>query len=89
MTKNEIIARIDEEAGFSKKQATEVAEATFEIIKGCLEKGGNVKVSGSGRFVVRVKESTPGKKSKARRGDYHQGPPGTYLQGKPDAKGNY
>ncbi len=39
MRKAEIIARIDEKVGFSKYQATDVVEATFEIIKGCLEKG--------------------------------------------------
>ncbi len=55
MTKAEIIARIDEKVGFSNKQATNVVEATFEIIKSCLEKGENVKISGFGRFVVRSK----------------------------------
>ncbi len=55
MTKAEIIARIDEKVVFSKKQATDVVEATFEIIKGFLEKGENVKISGFGRFVVRSK----------------------------------
>ncbi|MEK7334106.1 MAG: HU family DNA-binding protein, partial [Candidatus Binatota bacterium] len=37
MTKAEIIARIYEKVGFSKKEATDVVEATFEVIKGCLE----------------------------------------------------
>ncbi len=55
VTKAEFIARIDEKVGFSKKQATDVVEATFEIIKSCLEKGGNVKISGFGSFVVRSK----------------------------------
>jgi integration host factor subunit alpha len=64
VTKDEIIARIDEKAGFSKKQATEVAEATFEIIKGCLEKGENVKISGFGRFVVRSKNPRRGRNPK-------------------------
>ncbi len=61
MTKAEIIARIDEKVGFSKKQATEVADATFEIIKGCLEKGENVKISRFGRFVVRSKNPREGR----------------------------
>ncbi len=64
MTKDEIISRIDEKVGFSKKQATEVAEATFEIIKGCLEKGENVKISGFGRFVVRSKNPRRGRNPK-------------------------
>ncbi len=64
MTKAEIIARIDEKVGFSKKQATDVVEATFEIIKSCLEKGGNVKISGFGRFVVRSKNPRRGRSPK-------------------------
>ena len=39
MTKAEIIARIYEEGGFSNKQATDVVEATFEIIKAAWKKG--------------------------------------------------
>ncbi len=64
MTKAEIIARIDEKIGFSKNQATDVVEATFEIIKSCLEKGGNVKISGFGSFVVRGKNPRRGRNPK-------------------------
>ncbi len=48
MTKAEIITRIYEKVGFSKKDATDVVEATFDIIKGCLEHGEKVKISGFG-----------------------------------------
>ncbi len=61
MTKAEIIARIYEKVGFSKNQVTDVVEATFEVIKGCLEKGENVKISGFGRFVVRGKNPRRGR----------------------------
>ncbi len=64
MTKAEIIARIDEKGGFSNKQTTDVVEATFEIIKSCLEKGENVKISGFGRFVVRGKTPRRGRNPK-------------------------
>ncbi len=60
MTKADIIARIYEKGGFSKKEATDVVEATFEIIKSCLEKGENVKISGFGSFVVRGKNPRRG-----------------------------
>ncbi len=50
MTKADIIARIYEKVGFSKKEATDVVEATFEIIKSHLEKGEKVKISGFGNF---------------------------------------
>ena len=38
MTKAEIITRIYEKIGFSKKDATDVVEATFDIIKGSLKR---------------------------------------------------
>ena len=55
MTKADIISRIYEKIGFSKKDATDVVEATFDIIKVCLEKGEKVKISGFGNFVVNTK----------------------------------
>ncbi len=61
MTKAEIIARIYEKVGFSKKEATDVVEATFEIIKGSLEKGEKVKISGFGNFVVNSKRPRKGR----------------------------
>jgi len=61
MTKADIIARIYEKVGFSKKDATDIVEATFEIIKGCLEKGEKVKISGFGNFVVNSKRPRRGR----------------------------
>jgi integration host factor subunit alpha len=61
MTKADIISRIYEKIGFSKKDATDVVEATFDIIKVCLEKGEKVKVSGFGNFVVNTKRPRKGR----------------------------
>lgn len=61
MTKAEIIARIYEKVGFSKKDATDVVEATFDIIKSCLERGEKVKISGFGNFVVNAKRPRKGR----------------------------
>jgi len=61
MTKAEIITRIYEKVGFSKKDATDVVEATFDIIKGCLERGEKVKISGFGNFVVNTKRPRKGR----------------------------
>ncbi len=61
MTKAEIIARIYEKVGFSKNQATDVVEATFDIIKAALEKGENVKISGFGNFVINRKNPRKGR----------------------------
>ena len=61
MTKAEIVERIYEKVGFSKKEATEVVEAIFEIIKAHLEKGEKVKISGFGNFVVHDKRPRKGR----------------------------
>ncbi len=61
MTKADIIDRIYEKVGFSKQQATDVVEATFEIIKGHLEKGEKVKISGFGNFVINTKSPRNGR----------------------------
>ncbi|OGQ82370.1 MAG: integration host factor subunit alpha [Deltaproteobacteria bacterium RIFCSPLOWO2_12_FULL_60_19] len=61
MTKADIVARIYEKVGFSKKDATDVVEATFEIIKTSLEKGEKVKLSGFGNFIVNSKRPRKGR----------------------------
>ncbi|MDE0212939.1 MAG: integration host factor subunit alpha [Deltaproteobacteria bacterium] len=61
MTKADIINRIYERVGFSKKEATDVVEAAFEIIKSQLEKGDKVKISGFGNFVIHGKQPRKGR----------------------------
>ncbi|MEA2624467.1 MAG: integration host factor subunit alpha [Candidatus Binatota bacterium] len=61
MTKAEIVERIYEKVGFSKKEASEVVEAIFEIIKGHLERGQKVKISGFGNFIVHDKRPRKGR----------------------------
>jgi integration host factor subunit alpha len=61
MTKAEIVTRINEKVGISKHDATDVVEATFDIIKGCLERGENVKLSSFGNFVVKAKRPRKGR----------------------------
>jgi len=61
MTKAEIIDRTYEKVGFSKKEATDVVEATFDIIKNHLEKGEKVKISGFGNFIVNSKSPRKGR----------------------------
>jgi integration host factor subunit alpha len=47
--------------GIAKKEATEVVEAIFEIIKRRLEQGEKVKISGFGNFVVHTKRLRKGR----------------------------
>ena len=55
MTKAEIVEQIYERVGFSKKEAAELVEKVFEIMKETLAEGEKVKISGFGNFVVREK----------------------------------
>lgn len=61
MTKADIINRIYEKVGFSKKDATDVVEAAFEIVKSELEKGEKVKISGFGNFAIHGKRPRKGR----------------------------
>lgn len=61
MTKADIVERIYEKVGFSKKEATDVVESVFEIIKGHLEKGEKVKISGFGNFAINTKRPRKGR----------------------------
>ena len=45
----------------SKRRATELVDATFEIIKKALEKGDHVLISGFGKFKVRFKWARKGR----------------------------
>jgi integration host factor subunit alpha len=61
MTKAEIVEHIYERVGFSKKEAAEVVESIFEVIKARLEKGEKVKISGFGNFVINEKRPRKGR----------------------------
>ena len=61
MTKAEIVEQIYERVGFSKKEAAELVEKVFQIIKETLSEGEKVKISGFGNFVVRQKNARKGR----------------------------
>jgi len=62
MTKADIIDRVCERVGgFSKKEAADFVDAVFDIMKGVLEDGDKIKISGFGNFVVREKKPRPGR----------------------------
>jgi len=60
-TKADIAGRIHQKVGFSKKEAGEVVDSIFEVIKQHLERGEKVKVSGFGNFVVHEKQPRRGR----------------------------
>jgi integration host factor subunit alpha len=60
VTKDDIVARIHE-VGFTKKQAVDLVENLIEIIKGTLEKGEDVLISGFGKFCIKNKHQRRGR----------------------------
>lgn len=61
MTKADIVERIYERAKASKKDASDVVDLVFELIKSRLELGEKVKLSGFGNFVVNEKRPRKGR----------------------------
>jgi integration host factor subunit alpha len=61
MTKADIVERIYEKTRASKKDASEVVDVVFELIKSRLERGEKVKLSGFGNFVVHEKRPRKGR----------------------------
>ena len=61
MTKADIIESIYEKLGFSKKEAADLVEMIFDMIKDTLARGEKIKISGFGNFVVRDKNPRTGR----------------------------
>jgi len=47
--------------GFTKREAADLAETVFDILKDALETGGKVKISGFGNFEVKQKADRRGR----------------------------
>lgn len=61
MTKADIVEKVYQKIGFSKKEASELVELVFSSLKDVLTKGDKVKISGFGNFVVRGKNERVGR----------------------------
>jgi integration host factor subunit alpha len=64
LTKADIADRLFNEVGLNKREAKEFVDAYFETIRGALENGENVKLSGFGNFQLREKNQRPGRNPK-------------------------
>lgn len=64
ITKADLAERLFEDLGLNKREAKEMVELFFEEIKGSLEKGDQVKLSGFGNFDLRDKNERPGRNPK-------------------------
>ncbi len=61
VTKADIIEKVYQKIGFSKKEASELVEMVFDELKDVLQKGEKVKISGFGNFLVRGKKERIGR----------------------------
>ncbi len=64
LTKADFAETLFDELGLNKREAKEMVELFFEEIKGSLEQGEEVKLSGFGKFELRDKSSRPGRNPK-------------------------
>ena len=61
VTKADIVEKVYQKIGFSKKEASELVELVFGTLKNVLQNGEKVKISGFGNFVVREKNERVGR----------------------------
>jgi integration host factor subunit alpha len=61
LTKADIVDKVYQKIGFSKKEAADLVELVFSSLKGVLGKGEKIKISGFGNFTVREKKERVGR----------------------------
>jgi integration host factor subunit alpha len=64
LTKADMAERLFEEFGLNKREAKDLVEMFFEEIRGALQAGQQVKLSGFGNFNLRDKKQRPGRNPK-------------------------
>ena len=64
LTKADMAERLFEEFGLNKREAKDLVEMFFEEIRGALQAGRQVKLSGFGNFNLRDKKQRPGRNPK-------------------------
>ncbi|MEW6038565.1 MAG: integration host factor subunit alpha [Pseudomonadota bacterium] len=64
LTKADMVERLFAELGLNKRDAKELVDQFFEVIKASLESGRSVKLSGFGNFDLRHKRQRPGRNPK-------------------------
>lgn len=61
MTKAEIVEKVSTKTGFTKREAQDLVESVFCVLKKTLESGEDVKISGFGKFEVKQKKDRKGR----------------------------
>ena len=65
LTKAEMVEHLFDELGLNNREAKELVEMFFEEVRGALERGEGVKLSGFGNFTLRDKKQRPGRNPKS------------------------
>ncbi len=66
MVKVDIVDKISEKAGLTNKEAANIVESVFDIIKETLQREDKILISGFGNFVARNKRARRGRNPKTR-----------------------
>ena len=61
LTKADIVETVNKELGFPKNQGVSLVETLLDIVKGTLESGEDVMISGFGKFCVKEKRQRRGR----------------------------
>ena len=61
MAKADIVELVAERCGFTKKDAIDMVDSVFSILKNTLEDGEDIKISGFGKFEVKTKRARKGR----------------------------
>jgi integration host factor subunit alpha len=88
MTKADLVDLIYERVGSPKKEAGEVVEAVFAIIRESLRQGSKVKISGFGTFIVSHRRAHRGRNPQTGAPITICFPLGAILQAEPDPQGS-
>lgn len=64
LTKADMAEELFDELGLNKREAKEMVEMFFEKVRGAMEDGEQVKLSGFGNFDLREKKERPGRNPK-------------------------
>lgn len=61
LTKAHIVDAVSQQLGLPRKNCADAVETLLEIIKGTLEEGEDVLISGFGKFCVKIKQARKGR----------------------------
>lgn len=61
MTKADLIENVYQKTGYPKKEAAQIVEDIFDLIKSTLEKGEKIKIAGFGNFLIQNKATRNGR----------------------------